>query len=303
MNPKVFFQLVKESFQEWIKDKCPRMGAALAYYTAFSLAPLLVIAIAIAGMIFGQQAAEGGLAEELRATVGRPAAVAIEDILKQGNTNNNGLASALGLIALLVGASGVFVELEDALNTIWEIPPEKSATFLAFVRDRVLSFTLVLATGFLLLVSLVASAVLSAVGRLLTPASLPGGVLLWQTINVVVSYLFVALLFAFIFKYVPNTRVRWRDVWLGAALTAFLFTVGKHLLGLYLGETGIASAFGAAGSLAVILVWVFFSAQILLLGAEFTHRYAVHMSAHPETTAAAPAPSAAEQGPADKMAI
>jgi membrane protein len=251
------------------------MGAALAYYTAFSLAPLMVIAIAIVGLVFGEQAARGEIGGELSTTLGRPAAAAIEDLLRQNrDAGGNALASLIGLVVLLVGASGVFVELEDALNTIWKVPPERSATVLAFVRDRFLSFSLVLGTGFLLLVSLLVSAGLSAASRFLTAAAMPGGVLLWQGINFLVSYLFITLLFALIFRYVPNAPVRWRDVWFGAAGTALLFTVGKFLLGLYLAESGLASGFGAAGSLAVILLWVFFSAQILLLGAEFTHLYA-----------------------------
>jgi membrane protein len=269
------FNLLRSTFQEWNNDKCPRMGAALAYYTVFSLAPLMVIAIAIAGLVFGAQAARGELVDELATTIGRPAAVAVEDLLAQNcDAGGNTLVSLAGLAVLLLGDSGVFVELEDALNTIWKVPAARSATVLAFIRDRVLSFSLVLGTGFLLLVSLLLSAGLSALARFLTPQSLPGGLLLWQLVNLLVSYLFIALLFALLFKYLPSTRVRWGDVWIGAAGAAVLFTAGKYLLGLYLAQTGIASGFGAAGSLAVILVWVFYSSQMLLLGAEFTHLYA-----------------------------
>lgn len=305
MNAKLIWSLLKDTFNAWNNDRAPRMGAALAYYTVFSLAPLMVIAIAIASMVFGAQAARGEIVDELANTIGQPAAAAIEDMLRQNNdTGGNTLASIVGLVILLLGASGVFIELEDALNTIWKVPPEKSATVLAFVRDRFLSFTLVLTTGFLLLVSLTISAGLEAVGRLLTPQSMPGGVVLWQLVNLLFSYLFIALMFALIFKWVPNAVVRWGDVWIGAASTALLFTVGKYLLGLYLGQTGIASAFGAAGSLAVILIWVFYSAQILLLGAEFTHLYAQRFGSQRETGAAPATPATPKKEPrADQVAI
>jgi len=290
MHFAAVFDLLKQTWLDWNTDRCPRMGAALAYYTVFSLAPLMVIAIAIAGVVFGGQAARGEIGDELATTLGRPAAAAIEDLLRQNHdTGGNALASVIGLVVLLVGASGVFIELEDALNTIWKVPPERSATVLAFIRDRVLSFTLVLGTGFLLLVSLVISAALSAMDRFLTPSAMPGGTLLWHLVNVVVSYLFITGLFALIFRYLPNTAVRWRDVWVGAAGTALLFTIGKYLLGLYIGLSGVASGFGAAGSLAVILVWVFFSAQIMLLGAEFTHVYAQRYGSLSKAGAASPA--------------
>jgi len=288
MNANTLFTLLKDTFTEWNNDRAPRMGAALAYYTAFSLAPLMVISIAIAGLAFGDQAARGEIVDELASTVGRPAAVAIEDVLRQANdTGGSTLASVVGLVVLLLGASGVFVELEDALNTIWKVPAERSGTVLAFIRDRFLSFTLVFGTGFLLLVSLVVSATLEAVGRWLTPPSLPGGWLFWQLVNLLFSYAFITLLFALIYRYVPNAPVHWRDVWIGAAVSALLFSFGKYLLGLYLGLSGTASAFGAAGSLAVILVWVYYSAQILLLGAEFTHLYAVRFGSQRGTAPAA----------------
>jgi len=305
MNAKVWYSLLKDTFFQWNNDKAPRMGAALAYYTAFSLAPLMVIAIGIAGMVFGEQAARGEVSKELTDTLGRPAAVAIEDILKQGDQGGGTAASIVGLVLLLVGASGVFVELEDALNTIWKVPPSKSATVLAFVRDRVLSFTLVLGTGFLLLVSLVISAALAMLSRLLTPEAVPGGLWLWELLNVVLTYLFITLLFALIFKYVPNTHVAWKDVWLAAAGTALLFSVGKYLLGLYLGLSGVASAFGAAGSLAVVLIWVFFSAQILLLGAEFSYQYSRRFGSHRGEPEPAPAavPATVTPQQADKVAV
>ena len=276
----------------------------MAYYTVFSLAPLLFIAIAMAGLVFGEQAARGGIVDELATTIGRPAAQAIENVLRQAhNPDGNTLASLLGLVVLLFGASGVFVELEDALNTIWKVPTAKSATVWAFLRNRFLSFALVLGTGFLLLVSLIISTILAALDQQLTPPRVPGSVWFWRLVTVLISYLFIALLFGLIYKLVPNTRVRWRDVWIGAAGTALLFTVGKYLLGLYLVQTGIASTFGAAGSLVIILLWVYYSAQILLLGAEFTHRYALRLGSHHGTAGGTAASLPANTCPAEKLAV
>jgi membrane protein len=252
------------------------MGAALAYYTAFSLAPLLVIAIGIAGLVFGEEAARGEIQAQIRDTIGESASQATEDMIKNSSEQGGGIvATLISLAILLVGASGLFIELQSALNEIWEVPPEKQGSgILAFIKDRLLSFGLVVGTGFLLLVSLIVSAALSALGRYLTPESMPGGALLWQAINLAVSFALITLMFAMIFKILPETEVQWRDVWIGAAFTAVLFTVGKYLIGLYLAHSSTASSYGAAGSLVVILIWVYYSAQILLFGAEFTHLYA-----------------------------
>jgi membrane protein len=275
MRPTQIWELVKDAGRAWNEDRAPRMGAALAYYAVFSLAPLLIIAIGIAGAVRGEQAARGEIVDQIEQTVGKPAAEAIQGMLKSAwDANGSTLPTIVGFAVLLFGASGVFVELHDALNTIWKVPPKPGQGFLQLLRERLLSFTVVLGTGFLLLVSLIVSAALSALNHVLTPDALPGGFYLWQGVNVLVSLCFITLLFGMIFKLLPDTPVAWRDVWVSAALTALLFTGGKYLLGLYIGKSGVTSTFGAAGSLVLILLWVYYSSQILLFGAEFAYAYA-----------------------------
>jgi membrane protein len=266
--------LLKDTFHEWNEDKAPRLGAALAYYSVFSIGPLLVIAIAVAGLIFGREAAQGEVVDEIKGTVGEPVARALQQMLANASDPGWGTAAALlGIITLLFGASGVFGQLQDALNTIWKVEPKPGRGIWGIVQDRFLSLTMVLGTGFLLLVSLVITAALSALNTSLS-SSLPGGAYLWQPINLIVSYGVVTLLFAMIYRFLPDAQVAWRDVWIGAGITAVLFTVGKFLLGWYLGQGSVTSAYGAAGSLVVILLWVYYSSQILLFGAEFTRVYA-----------------------------
>jgi membrane protein len=280
MTAKDYLSLVKDTFTEWSNDKAPRMGAALAYYTAFSLAPLLIIAIALAGMVFGDKAARGEITEEIGTTVGPTAARSIEELVAGASApEGNILMTVAGVVILLIGASGVFVELQESLNTIWKVPMAKTAGFWNMVRQRFVSFGMVLGIGFLLLVSLVASAALAAAGKYLTPEAMPGGVYLWEGINWLVSLAFITLLFGLIYKVLPDVDLRWRDVAVGAAVTAFLFTLGKFAIGLYLGQSTVASSFGAAGSLVVVLVWVYYSAQILLFGAEFTRLYSTRTRA------------------------
>lgn len=275
MKPIVIWQLLKETVHEWNADKAPRLGAALAYYTVFSIAPLLIIAIGIAGLVFGEQAARGEIGAQMEDTIGHPGAQAIQEML--ANTHATGSctwATVAGLVILLFGASGLFIELQDALNTIWKVTPKPGLGVGGMLRDRLLSFTVVLGTGFMLLVCLVISAALSAVVKFMTPAALPYGTHLWQAVNALVSLAFITLLFALIFKVLPDVKIAWRDVWVGALVTALLFTLGKFLIGLYLAQGSTTSAFGAAGSLVLVLLWVYYSSQILLLGAEFTRVYA-----------------------------
>ena len=266
------WDFLKETFNEWTEDRAPRMGAALAYYTTFSLAPVLVIAIGVAGIFFGQRMAEGRLMNEIRGLVGPEGAGAIRAMIENAAKDRSGgvLATMIGAAALIFGATGAFVELQDALNTIFEVNP-RSRGLLGMLKDRFLSFTLVVWIGFLLLVSLVVSAALAALGsvtgRYVSP-SLPHGV------NFLVSFAVITALFAMIFKILPDAKIAWRDVWLGAAVASLLFSAGKFIIGLYLGKSGMASAYGAAGSLVIVLVWVYYSAQILFLGAEFAHVYA-----------------------------
>jgi membrane protein len=268
------FGLLKDAFKEWREDKADRLAASLAYYTIFSLAPLVLIAIAIAGLVFGREAAQGQIFGQLQGLLGPEAAGTIEASVANSQKKEAGLFSAgIGLVVLLWSASNVFGQLQDALNTIWEVAPKPGAGIKAFIQKRVLSMGMVLAIGFLLLVSLVLSAGLSAVGNFLG-GLLPGGEALWQVVNFVVSFGIVTALFAAIYKVLPDAEVQWSDVWVGAAVTALLFVIGKLLIGLYLGHASVGSTFGAAGSLVVLLVWVYYSAQILFFGAEFTQAYA-----------------------------
>ena len=275
MSPKAIWRLLKNAFDEWSEDKAPRLGAALAYYTMFSLAPLLIIVIGVAGLVSGEKAARGEIARQLKQTVGETAASAIENLLKDTHsTGTSSWAAVIGFLILLFGATGLFVQLQDALNTIWKVAPKPGRPILKLLRDRLLSFLLVLGTASLLLILLIVSATLSALNRFMGPDTLPGGTYWWQVINGLVSFGFSTLLFAMIFKVLPDVRIAWRDVWVGAAVTALLFTAGKYLLGLYLGQSTTTSAFGAAASLVVLLLWIYYSAQILLFGAEFTRAYA-----------------------------
>ena len=268
------FKLFKETFQEWQRDKASLLAAALAYYTVFSITPLLVIAIAIAGAVFGQDTAKGEILAQVNNLVGEKGAQAIEMTLDNVNQPQlKSVASIISVVVLLIGASGVFAQLQDALNTVWNVKAKPEKGIWLFIRKRLLSFGMVLVIGFLLLVSLIISAVLAGISKLeISP--LPGFTPLWQLLNFGISFGFISLLFALIYKYLPDAKVRWKDVWVGAIITALLFSIGKYLIGLYLGRGSFGSAYGAAGSLIVFLAWVFYSAQILLFGAEFTQVYA-----------------------------
>ena len=271
---KSIFKLLKEAFQEWQEDKVSLLAAALAYYTVFSITPLLVIAIAIAGAVFGQNTAKVEILEQINGLVGEQGANAIEVALSNANQPEiSGVASLISIIVLLIGASGVFAQLQEALNTVWDVKAKPDGGIWNFIRKRLLSFGMVLVIGFLLLVSLILSALLSGIGKLQINL-LPGFTPLWQLFNFAVSFGFISLLFALIYYYLPDVKIRWKDVWIGAIITALLFTVGKFAIGLYLGRGSFGSAYGAAGSLIVFLAWVFYSAQILLFGAEFTQVYA-----------------------------
>lgn len=274
MSSKVLFRLLKETFQEWQADKASRLAAALAYYTVFSLAPLLIMAIAIAGAIFGEEAAKGEIVGQIQGLVGTEGATVIETAIKNANQPEiSGIASLISVGVLLFGASGVFAQLQDALNTIWNVKAKPNKGVINFVRKRILSFSAVLGIGFLLLVSLVISAGLSALNKYMGNL-IPGADFLWQILNLAVSFGIVTLLFALMYKFLPDAKIKWGDVWIGAMITALLFTIGKFALGLYLGRGSFGSTYGAAGSLVIILAWVYYSAQILFFGAEFTQVYA-----------------------------
>jgi membrane protein len=250
------------------------MGAAIAYYTTFSLAPLLLIVIAVAGLVFGEDAARGEIVAQLEELMGRDAARTIERLLVSVSAPSQGrFATALGFFLMLVGATTVFAELQGALNRIWRAPARATSGLWKLVRARLLSLGLILGVGFLLIVSLVASAALAALGRWWAPYFGAWDVVL-RAVNFAVSFGLITVGFAMIYKIMPRVQIRWRDVWVGAATTAFLFSIGKFLIGLYIGRSSVASGFGAAGSLVVVLVWVYYSAQIFLMGAEFTWIYA-----------------------------
>jgi membrane protein len=268
--------LLKETGEDFVEDNVTRLAAALAYFTLLSLAPLVVLALAMAGLAFDEESTRNRLATELGAVVGPSGASAVETIVRSAETPSAGIVSSvLGLLVLLFGASGVFGELQGALNTIWEVAPKPGRGIWGTVRDRLFSFAMVMGVAFLLLVSLILSTALSAVGTFLE-RSLPGGEAIWQVLNFVLSFAVVSALFAVTFKVVPDVKIRWRDVWIGAVVTALLFTIGKFLIGLYLGKSSVASSYGAAGSLVLLVIWVYYSSLILFLGAEFTQIYAKH---------------------------
>jgi membrane protein len=246
----------------------------LAYYTIFSLAPLLIIAVAVAGLAFGMQAAQGEIAGQIQGLVGRDGAKTIEAMIQSAHKPAHGvIGTIIGVFALFLGASGVFCEMQDALNSIWHVNPDRETGIRSLIKARFLSFGMVLGIGFLLLVSLLLSALLAAVTEYLG-GMLPIPALLIESLDFLLSLLFITVLFAMIFKLLPNTKVAWGDVWIGAALTSLLFTAGKFLIGFYIGKSVSASAYGAAGSLVVVVAWIYYSALLLYFGAEFTRVYA-----------------------------
>jgi membrane protein len=266
--------LFRQTFSEFSQDKVPRLGAALAYYTTFSLAPLLLIAIAIAGLVFGQEAAQGQIFAQLRGVLGQDSAKLVQEMVANAAKPKSGsVATILGLLTLILGASGVFGQLKDALNTIWDVPPKKDSGILGMIKDRFLSAAMVFGVGFLLLVSLIIDAAVSALGKY-AGNHLPGGETIWQVVQNAFALAVVAVLFAMIFRFLPDLKIEWHDVWLGAAFTSVLFLLGKIALGIYFGRSAVGSTYGAAGSLVLVLLWVYYSAQILLFGAELTQVYA-----------------------------
>lgn len=272
MRLRKAWSLVKEAAASWVDDDAPSMGAALAYDTVFSVAPLLLIVIAVAGLLFGREAARGEILGQLGGLLGPGNARLVQELLDSVNRPGTGLlATGVGLVVLLVGATTVFAELQSALDRIWRAPGRPPGQGLwALLRTRLLSLGMVMGLGFLLMVSLVVSAALSALGKWWSAWFSEGAMLVLEWRNAGVSLVLLSAIFAMIYKWMPRVSVAWRDVIVGAVITALLFTLGKTLIGLYIGRSGVASAFGAAASLVVLLVWVYWSAQIFLLGAEFT---------------------------------
>lgn len=285
MKSRAIWDLLKETFKSWNEDRAPRLAAALAYYTIFALAPLLIIAVAVAAVFFDEAQVRQNMLAQVGEMVGQNSQLAIAAMIEGARKPTTGLiATSIGVATLLVAAGGLFNQLQDALNTIWEVQAKPGRGLWGIVRDRFLSFAMVLGTGLLLLASLIISAVLSAAGRFMG-GDAGGQAWLWQTINLAVSFAVTTLLFAMIFKVLPDTKVRWRDVWIGAAATAALFSLGRFAIGWYLGHAATESTYGAAGSLVALLIWVYYSTQILFLGAEFTKVHAKAYGARIEPTA------------------
>ena len=299
MTLKKIWQLAQKAVNGWIEDYAPSMGAALAYYTLFSIAPVLLIVIAIAGLVFGQEAAQGEIVAQLQGLLGEEGAIAVQALLESASEPTQGLLATIGSIAaLIVGATSVFGELQTDLDRIWRAPAkEKKSGIWNLLRTRLLSFGMVLTIGFLLLMSLVLSAALSALGRW-WGGFFDSWEIALQALNFVISFGVITGLFAAIYKLLPSAKISWHDVWIGSAVTALLFVIGKFLIGLYIGKSGVASGFGAAGSFVVLLVWVYYSTQIFLLGAEFTwvysNKYGSAAAAHKEGKANPLGVSAAE---------
>ena len=267
--------LLAQTWEEWQKDEATRIGAALAYYTTFSMAPLLVVATSVAGLVYGKEAAQGEVTKQLSNMLGERGAEQVQTMLANASSQDGGVvATIVGTVAVLIGCGTVFVELQAALNRMWETPKKESAGgILGWLKLRGLSFGLVLVIGFLLLVSLMVSAALAGAGEALgARVELPGPVL--SVINFLVSTTVITGLFTLLYKVLPDQKIPWSDVWVGGLVTALLFSLGKTLIGLYLGQSSVASTYGAAGSLAVVLIWIYYSAQLVLFGAEFTQVYA-----------------------------
>jgi len=273
MRKPLILRLVGSTARAWWDDDCTRLGASLAYYTLFAIAPVLLVATAIAGMVFGAEAVRGEIVGQLDHLVGREGALAVQSLLEGASQRRAGIfATVIGGIAFVVAATGAFLELQVALNTIWRVKPNPGTNIKAFVMDRLRSFGLVVAIGFLLLVSLSVTAALAALNAWLLGLS-PDMPAVWNAASTLVSLLVTTGLFALLFRFLPDVRLRWRDVTTGAGVTAVLFTIGQQVIGLYLGQSNIASSYGAAGSMMILLLWVYYSCQILLFGAEFTRIY------------------------------
>lgn len=306
MTLKNIWILVKAATSSWVDDYAQSMGAALAYYTMFSIAPLLLIVISIAGMIFGVEAARGEIFSQLQGLMGQQGADAVKGLLESVSKPAESITAMLvGTVLLLIGATSVFGELQDALDRIWRAPKRHKGGIWGLLRARLLSFGMITGIGFLLMVSLVVSAALAAIGKLWGPLFSDWEILA-STIDFLATLAFTTVVFAMIYKTMPRARVDWADVWIGAAVTSLLFTIGKLLIGLYIGKSGVTSGFGAAGSLVVVLVWVYYSAQIFLLGAEFTWAYALTFGSRkeqPVPPAAPVVPSQATQKQPDENLV
>ncbi len=273
--------LFKQTFHSWMAHKAPKMGAALAYYTVFSLAPMLIILLSVASFVYDRSAARTQLLDQFHHLLGKAGSDVFKTILTATaeQPSAGAVASIVGVVTLVFGASGVFAELQDSLNTIWEVKAKAGSSAMSLVKERFLSFVMVLGTGFLLLTSLVLTAAVAAVNKYMS-TYVSGMEAVWETTNFVLTFGVITVLFAMIFRTLPDIQIAWKDVWIGAAITALLFDIGKFLLGFYLGRSAIGSAYGAAGSLIILLFWIYYTSQILFFGAEFTRAYATRCGTH-----------------------
>ncbi|HEX2866007.1 MAG TPA: YihY/virulence factor BrkB family protein [Ignavibacteriales bacterium] len=275
MKLSLIWNVIKETGSKWSDDKAPKLAASLSFYTIFSIAPLLLLIIAIAGFVFGNDAAQGKIVEELQSFVGHESAVLIQNAIKQSSNIQSGIiATVIGVVTLLLGASGVFLELQDSLNMIWKVRRRPAKALAAFIRSRLVSFSLIIAVGILLMASLIVSTLITALSGFIEHyISIPAFVL--SLTDFAVSLIIMIVLFSLIYLVLPDVKLSWKDVRIGGLITSLLFILGKYLISLYLGRSSISSTFGAAGSLAIFIVWIYYTAQILFLGAEFTYVYAV----------------------------
>jgi len=272
----MFWNILRRTMSEWNEHNAFRLSAAMAFYALLSLAPLVVFAIMVVGLVFGHTAAQAQIIAEARYTIGSQGADLVRGLLESQPKRSAGIvASIFGIVTVLFGASGVFIELRDSLNTMWDVKPHAALSVWTLMKERFATFGMVMAVGFLLLVSFAVSAVTALLGSFFS-ATLPMPEFVLHILSGLISFAAIAVLFALIFKYVPDARIDWKDVWLGALFTSFLFTLGKLLIGLYLGKTAVGSAYGAAGSVIAVTVWVYYSSLIFFFGAEFTHELAVH---------------------------
>jgi membrane protein len=271
---------LKEAASDWSDDKAPRLGAALAYYTVFSLSPILVLTLSIAGAIFGGEFVQSHFGHQLDSFLGKEGSSAVQSLVKGAQEpEGRSLATIFSVVTLLIGAAGVFIQLKDALNSIWEVEVKPGISFWRRILNYIFSFSMVMAIAFLFLVSLLITTVLAAMTSAVKDI-IPGPDVVAHVVDAIISLAMVILLFALIFKYLPDVKIAWTDVWLGASLTGLLFTLGKYLISAYLSTSAVSSSYGAAGSLVVILVWCYYSSQILFFGAELTQVCARFRGAH-----------------------
>jgi membrane protein len=285
---KGLWQVLKKTFSGFLDDKVPKLSAALAYYTVFSLGPLLIVIIYLCSIFFGREAVEGSIYSQMASFVGSDAALQIQDIVKSASLTNKGTISAIiGIITLIIGATTVFAEIQDSINTIWGLKPKPKQGMWLLIKTRLLSFGIVVSLGFLLLVSLSITALVEAFGNRLKAQFPDASVIVLYVINLLLTFGVVTLLFAVIFKVLPDAKIKWRDVWPGAIATAILFMIGKFLISFYIGASNIGSTYGTAGSLVILIVWIYYSSIILYFGAEFTKAYAVQFGTpiHPNAYA------------------